>query len=479
MALGSFLRSIGKITNGLSDDENEKSYQKLLGEQAFAIKFADGSSYTIDWLGAPVMPLFVGALIQDMKDGTLKEKIDFKKDDGSFDFEEAASVFGGGAVGVLSSIANPMIEMSMLQNIEYTLTSQYNSLGDFATDAFGNYANQFVPQVLAAIAKVKDNTKRNAYYVDKTDKMADEFQVPVQVAMSKIPGVSEKLSEKVDAWGRTQTHSDRDTRLGWAFDAFISPGTYKKDKTTEADKFLLSAFNGDASVMPKMQQKYFNIEKQRKDLSAQEYVDLQKEYGKQAQKLINQLIPNKATFNKLPDELQYKVIDDVYSFASQKGKEKVTADEARKFVADSWIEDAERYAKEDGKPITQTIMERKVIGQYTTKAEQMAALQKTFGLSGDELHENYYKATGGWYDDLEEYIDKATDAKNEKTRQARLDAFEKRKWSDEDVLAGYNGLIGHGNDKKEEQIAILTEIFGSKAKATEFYNIKEGNKGYK
>jgi hypothetical protein len=363
--------------------------------------------------------------------------------------------------------------MSMLQNIEYTLTSQYDSLGDFAIDAFGNYANQFVPQVLAAVAKVKDNTKRDAYYVDKTDKMPDIFQVPAQVAMSKIPGVSEKLSEKVDAWGRIQTHSDRDTRLGWALDAFISPGTYKKDKTTEVDKFLLSTFNGDASVMPKMQQKYFEIGKQRKDLSAQERVDLQKEYGKQAEALIKQLIPNKATFNKLPDELQYKVIDDIYSFASQKGKEKVTADEARKFVADSWIEDAERYAKEDGKSITQTIMERKVMGQFKTKEEQMAALQKTFGLSGDELHESYYKSDGKWNNSIDDVVKGGTN------RQAKIDVFKERKWSDEDIIAGYNGLLGYGGDKKAEQIAILTEVFGSKAKATEFYNIKEGNKGYK
>ena len=118
-------------------------------------------------------------------------------------------------------------------------------------------------------------------------------------------------------------------------------------------------------------------------------------------------------------------------------------------------------------------------GNQEEKDVDIKRIQKEMNLSGREAREVYTKAQGNWCDSLNDYVKAGTTAKNRKTRQERLDAFKKRKWSDKDVLAGYNGLSGYGNAKKNEQIAILTEVFGSKAKATEFYNIKEGNKGYK
>ncbi|MBR5202652.1 MAG: hypothetical protein IKW45_05255 [Clostridia bacterium] len=471
IALGAFLRSIGKITNGLSDDEKEKNFQKLIGEQAFAIKFDDGSSYSMEWLGSSVMPIFTGALLHDAFTGELADKIHLKGEDGKFNWDEALSVFGGGIVGALASFANPMIEMSMLSNLEYFLTNSYDGIEDVVIDLAGDYANQFVPQFLAAVTKTVDNTKRNASYVDKTDKMADIWQVPVQVAMSKIPGVSEKLAPQVDAWGREKKHSDRETQLGWALDAFISPGTYKKQNITEADKFLLEQFGGDMSVMPKMQAKYFSIDNERRDLSAHEYADLQKYYGQTAQDLINQLIPKEKTLDKLSSTAQADVIGDIYTFASQTAKEKITAKDENPYEVADWIKNAEYYAKKENKSIPQYIMERSVMSEFGTKEAQMNALSKTFGLSGTKLHETYYKANGKWNDSMDEAIESG------ENREKKVETFKKFKFSEKEIIDGYNSVIGI--TKKEEMISALTEVFGSKQKATTFYKILKGAKGYK
>ncbi len=314
MGIGAFLRSIGKITNGLSDDDDEKNFQKLLGEQAFAIKLDDGSSYSVEWLGSSVMPMFVGALAYDFWNGELKEKINS---------ENALSVALSGLVGTLASIGNPMIEMSMLSNIEYTLTNQYDSFEDFFIDLLGNYANQFVPQVLNAVTKTSDNTKRNAYYVDKTDKIPDILQIPIQTAMSKIPGLSKNLSAQVDAWGETKKHSDRDTKLGWAFDAFISPGTYKKNATTEEDKLIaqLVADTGNTNLYPKgPSQKYVTVDTVKYPLSAKEYEQMSIEQGKKKRELVKQLVANDM-FKSLSLENKEKTVKQLYGYAGALSKE--------------------------------------------------------------------------------------------------------------------------------------------------------------
>jgi len=519
MALGAFLRSIGKITNGLSDDDDEKNFQKLLGEQAFAIKFDDGSSYSMEWLGSSVMPLFAGALAYDTWNGELKNKVNS---------ENFASVAASGLAGTLASIANPMIEMSMLSNIEYLLTNQYNDIEEVVADVLGDYANQFVPQVLNAITKTTDNTKRNVYYVDKTDNISDIIQVPYQTAMSKIPGKSQNLSAQVDAWGRVKTHSDRDTKLGWAFDAFISPGTYKKDKTTEVDEMLkqLYADTGESSILPKNFAKSFNVDGENFNLSGKQYVDAQKKKGQTAYNMLDQLIADK-DFKKLSSEQKASIVSDVYSYANVKGKQEVSnyatdtkwyknIEEAKskhgisnadyliaknhysnldgdnkkakmldQLIADKGTSakqdvalmeyiagvDMSKYKKATSEPSKQLALYKIKNDATKGKENDLEQIQKEFKEDVYGAREIYYKSEGDWNYNIDDVID------NGKNRDKKVSVYKKFGLSEEDIVKGYNATIGY--NKKEDLMAALTDAFGSKKKATTFYNILKGKKGYK
>lgn len=318
MALGAFLRSIGKITNGLSDDDDEERYQKLTGEQAYALKLGDGSTYTMDWVGAPVMPLFSGALLYDSLSGELEKKL-------------TASDIDYGRVGIdlgvtlVSSIANPMIEMSMLSNLGDTLTTQDDSIGDFAVDIAGDYANEYVPQMLYGITKVVDNTKRNSWYIDKTDNIPDTIQSALQSGLSKIPGLSSKLPAQIDAWGREKKWSEDDSIGGRIFNAFLSPGKYSSNKTTEQDKLIsqLVAKTGDTSLYPDTSStKTIKVNHQDYDLSAGEYEKINKEKGQTQYKLVGELLKSSA-FKGLSSDEQAEVIKDIYSYSTASAKEGV------------------------------------------------------------------------------------------------------------------------------------------------------------
>lgn len=503
MVLGAFLRSIGKITNGLSDDDDEKKFQKLLGEQAFAIKFDDGSSYSMEWLGSSVMPLFSGALAYDTWNGELKNKVNS---------ENFASVAASGLAGTLASIANPMIEMSMLSNIEYLLTNQYNDIEEAVVDVLGDYANQFVPQVLNAITKVTDNTKRNAYYVDKTDNIPDIIQGPYQTAISKIPGASKNLSAQVDAWGRIKTHSDRDTKLGWAFDALISPGTYKKDKTTEEDKMIaqLVADTGNTNLYPSgPSQKYVTVDNVKYPLSAKEYEQMSIEKGEAQRELISQLIPDD-TYKALSLEDKEKTVKGIYEYAGALSKEGVHGYELPK----EWQKAQE--AKKDGLAEGTYISLKSALGtkekdidkmryliadKGTTNEEKVVAMEYLTDINMDKYKKfssdpkdiikarTIYleeKAKGG--DGTNARIidrmikDKGTSAKEdvafmENVLDMNMSKYKSATTKATEQLKLYK-LVSDTSEKKEADIKSLVKDGYSAAEALAKYNVSSGNKKY-
>lgn len=390
MGIGAFLRSIGKITNGLSDDDDEKNFQKLAGEQAFALKLGDGSTYTIDWFGAPSMPLFSGAILYDTFTGELQDKINTKDENGDFSLEEAIKNYGLAGVSALlnvgTSIANPIVSMSMLENLEYALTTQYDSLGDVVVDFFGKYANQSVPQIFSSVAKFEDNTKRNAYYVDKTDNIPDIIQVPLQTAKSKIPGLTYDLPAQVDAWGREKKHSDRESTAGRFFDAFLSPGKYSTNKTTKQDELVsqLVKETGDTSLYPKgLTQKYVTMDKKNYPLSAKEYEQMAKEKGQKQYDLLGQLIANK-NFNSLTPEEQAKTVKSAYEYSTAMSKDGFTAkDENNKTVSyevgTAWQKVNE--AEKDGLSNSNYLVLKSVNSKYDKSVDFADYLNKNNSLS--------------------------------------------------------------------------------------------------
>ena len=592
--MGAILRSLGYLTNGLPEDDKEANFEKMLGSQAFSFKVGN-KSYSLDWLQPVGMMLFSGAAAYDVwRDLSKGESNIIDKDDAL----KTAGNFAEIGINSILSFYEPIMEMSMLSNVKDLVAPEYGrSWQEFAGDVIGDYVNQFVPNFITALTKTIDDTERNAYYVDKTNAIPDSVQIAAQNVMAKIPGLSQKLPEKVDVWGNTKKRNPNVAVR--AFENFVSPGTYKEYNETKVDEMLkqLYAKTGESSVLPTSFSKNFNVNGERLDLSANQYTTAQKTKGQTAYNMLNQLVAD-SNFRKLSAEDKADIIKDVYSYATVKGKQKVSdyttdtkwyknMEEAQKkenikpadflvnrsiygnlegtearskdmmmydhLIADKTTSDKEdlailkyvagvdfsKYEKATDKPnailsaynIIKTeeakggegtqdrIIKQLIADKNTTAKEDLAILENVRSVNFDDYkkaannnadktlylysllksenakgeqkekdvdieaiqkkfkedvygaREIYYKAKGDWNEDVSDVLENGTN------RDKKVAVFERFKYSDEEITKGYNAVIGLS--KKDDMMKALKKAFGNTSKATVFYNILKGKKGYK
>ena len=443
-ALGIALAIKGVLTGGEDEDKKAQDFAELQGEQTYAIKIGDGS-YTLDWLSPTAIPLFLGAeTVRVLK----------KEYDGDEKWYEVA----WGILKNLDKIANPMLEMSMLQNLDSFLGSNYGSDGSaisgLAQDLLASYVLQAVPTLLSQVAQTTDGTRRNAYYVDKTDKIPDSWQIPLQRAMAKIPGLSQKLPAYVDEWGRTQTQTDNMGRR--IVENFFSPGYYKENKTTKVDEMLeqLYAKTGDHNVLPSNLQKYVNIDGENVPLSSKDYVTAQKKAGQTKYNMLSQLIADK-DFQKLSAENKAEVIGYVYEYGNVEGKQAVSDYEPTK----TWYKKMEDAHKQ-GVSVPDYLIAKNYYSGLESKDGRTVNLQM--------------------YDYL--IADKGTSAKQdvillEKVANVDMTKYKNATSKDEEILDLYSVIADDAN--KENDIESLVAKGYSNSEALAKYNVATGDKKYK
>ena len=512
VALGAWLASMGLISGGDDEDDKVQNFEELQGKQNYALQIGD-YSYTLDWATPISMPLFVGVEAYNALAGK------------GFD---SGDVFNA-TLDAISKTADPMIGLSMLQNVESILSGTYggngNGIANLIKEAATSYVLQAFPTLGSQIAQTIDPVRRNAYYTDKTNDIPDVLEIPLNRILAKIPGASQLLPERVDEWGRTEKQEENVALR--IFENFASPGYISKNKTTEVDEMLkqLYADTGESSILPKNFAKSFNVDGENLNLSGKQYVDAQKKKGQTAYNMLDQLIADK-DFNKLSSEQKASIVSDVYSYANVKGKQEVS-----NYATDTkWyknIEEAKNkygisnadyliaknaYSNIEGNDKTaKTKMLDQLVADKGTSAKQDVALmeyivgvdmskykkatsepskqlalykikndanknnieqiQKEFKEDVYGAREIYYKSEGDWSYNIDDVID------NGKNRDKKVSVYKKFGLSEEDIVKGYNATIGY--NKKEDLMAALTDAFGSKKKATTFYNVFKGKKGYK
>ena len=123
--LGMALANMGLLRGGPDDDEKQAEFDELTGHQDYSIELPNGLSFTIDWLTPAAMPLLMGAQL---------EKI---REDGDVTLKDLETS--------LLSIADPMIQMSMLQGVNDTMDSikfSDDNLGQIAVSTALDYLTQ-------------------------------------------------------------------------------------------------------------------------------------------------------------------------------------------------------------------------------------------------------------------------------------------------------------------------------------------------
>lgn len=286
------------------NDDKKQSFNEMQGKQGYSV-IIDGKSYTIDWLAPAALPLLMGASIAKSmeKDG--------------FGF--------GSTADAISSLADPMIETTMLSSLSDTLESiRYSDSGSdiFSTLLVGaatNYGGQFVPTALGQAARSQDEHRRSskAFAEDKLVKQGEYF---MRKQINKIPGLGEALdyldlyenADYVDAWGRKQENG------GLAYNT-LSPGYLRDVNTTKADQYIEDLYDevGSAAVLPSVSSSDADV-----DLTPDSYEKYATAKGKTQAALIGELAGQEYV-SDMPAEVQKKVVSSLYSVAKMAGNKSV------------------------------------------------------------------------------------------------------------------------------------------------------------
>ena len=295
MALGWYLGSKGIIRASGSSDQEQNEFDELQGAQNYSLVTNDGS-YTIDWAAPSVLPLLVGAELQEAWSNN------------GYDLEEGFNA--------LTSIANPIVETTMMQGISDTLSSiRYaenptDVLSTLAANTLTGYVTQGVPSSLGAVTRAIDNTRRTAYS-DSTG-VAGELEYTLNSTKNKIPFLSDDAPEYRDAWGRTQENfQGGGGLLGNLAYQFFSPGYYSAERTTENDTYLQGVYDytEDPAVLPKnISRSYGSGQK----MTGEEYSEAQRIAGETSYELIEALREN---HGGVTSSGQADIISDIYSLS--------------------------------------------------------------------------------------------------------------------------------------------------------------------
>lgn len=313
--LGILLVKSGLLVGGPGEDEKESQFRDSLGAQTYAIKLGD-TTYTIDWLAPASMPLFVGAEIQNLAD--------------TFDGIDGRVVYDS-----ILNIAEPMTKMSMLDGLNTSISSvRYGDdpLSDMATNAVISYIGQAVPTLFGQISRTLDDTARTTY-IEKNGGLPDSVQRALQKNQNKIPGLSQQSIAYRDVFGR----AEKDTSmLSRALKNFISPGYFSEEKIGSMESELIRVYQNtnESSVLPSMPTKYFNVNGERKDLTAEEYEKFSYTRGSIMYSNLSGLVDS-SLYKELDDTDKASAISDIIELSNALAKAEVSD-----YQLEGWMEKA-------------------------------------------------------------------------------------------------------------------------------------------
>lgn len=333
-ALGYFLQSLGFLAGALGSDKDEK-YKKDSGAQGFALHIGD-KYYTIDWLAPFSLPLFTGAAVAET-------------------VENGDEVSFATLADALSTISEPMLEMSMLQGLNAALSSgKYGAeaaIASFVTTNGLSYLAQANPTILGQIARAVDDTSRNAYYYDPNYKgFVKQGKVFVDKQLAKVPFASKVLTSRIDLWGNKQENTGGSFFGRLAYN-MLSPGYYSEESSDPVDVALTKLYEEteDTAVLPSKPKKFFKNNKTTYKMNAKQYEEFCIVEGQTAHKEIQTFI-NSAEYKKMSNEDRVGVLDRLYTYSAYKAQKNLLGDKYVTPPTYGPYVKAEAYAK-GGNPV--------------------------------------------------------------------------------------------------------------------------------
>ena len=329
-ALGVLMAAQGLVSGGGTGDDKQDDFNDLQGGQDYALNIGD-YSFTLDWLAPEALPFFIGVeLFNNIADRETGEDVR------PFD----------AAMDALGRIADPMLEMSMLQSLNDLVDNvKYsdNGFASLAVNALTSYLGQFLPTIGGQIERTFLEDTRQSTYIDRDSPIPNAVQILLGNWANKIPGIDFQQRDYVDAWGRTE--STGENVLIRALNNFLNPAYVSRRQSGELEAELQRLYDlgeGFEGVLPSQAQTNTQINDEY--LTSEEYNRLQTTRGQTAYDILNRFVGTDA-YNNMTDEQKAKFIERVYTYSAEMGK--VAAGDNLE-DKDSWIRNASKAQAEVG-----------------------------------------------------------------------------------------------------------------------------------
>ena len=321
VAMGLYLASQGLVRGHGGDDDKERKMEEMMGHQAYALELPDGKSVTLDWLAPECLPFFVGVNLWEQTAG------------------EAEDMTLSTLLNSVKMVSEPMLEMSCLQSLNdvfdavgYASSGGLDGLPAALASAATSYLTQALPTLLGQAERTAED-RRYTTYTERNAFLTSDMQYTLGRASARIPGVDYQQIPYIDAWGRPEMSGNAGER---AFNNFLNPAYTSEIETSAMEEELLRLYRstGEGGVLPSRAAKYFTVSGERKDLTAEEYVQYATLKGQASYQLIRSLTESEA-YRAMSEEAKVQAVKNAYDLATQTAKAEISD-----FGADSWVRKA-------------------------------------------------------------------------------------------------------------------------------------------
>lgn len=309
LAIGYALANMGYLVGGPDPDEDKAEFDALNGQQNYALMLPNGKNITIDFLSPMAMPMFMGAQLERI--------LGAETDVTWSDLEK-----------MFTSLADPMIKMSMLQGLSDTLENvQYaeSNLGQFVINSIVSYLTQGLTNTLFGQIERSTESVRTTTYIDKDSNTPQWLQRELGKASQKTPFWDYQQTPYINAYG--QEEEQRTDAMGWLYN-LISPGyiDQKEVDALAAEMYRLNetgAYDGNVFITsPATSLSYTdkNGEKHKNyQMNMKEADTMKRATGQTATEILNEAIES-PVYGAMTDAQKAKVFEYVYDYAREKGR---------------------------------------------------------------------------------------------------------------------------------------------------------------
>lgn len=301
-ALGAYLLSEGIVTSGGSEDEEQNDLNELIGQQNYALNLPGGGSVTLDWLAPEALPFFMGV-----------ELMDAIGEDGFSGLDDI--------IGALSSISEPMLELSMLQSLNDLIDSvsyaeSSGKLVSMAGSALISYLTQAIPTLGGQIERTTEENRMSSF-TDRNSSVPRDVQYAISRSSARLPRDYQQIPY-IDAWGRTESSGNI---LERAFNNLLNPAYTSTVNQTAADEEIQRLLDaGMTGVVPDRTSQSQKVDDQY--MTADEYVEYATTRGQTSYEIVSDMIDSDL-YQSMTDEQKADAIKRAYQYASHVAAETI------------------------------------------------------------------------------------------------------------------------------------------------------------